>query len=75
MRNAKLGQVMKRSKLAAWIMGLAFIVGPWLWALIAVSRDSKQGDAQGALTLATYCTPILLPLGLIIIAFSFRKGS
>lgn len=70
---AKLGQVMKHSRPAALLSGLAVILGPWIWALFAVTREPKQGDAQGAFTFATYCSLISVPLGLVILAFALRK--
>lgn len=64
---------MKNSRFGGLLLGLGLMVGPWIWALFAIRKDPSQGDAQGAFTLATYASLILVPVGLIILVFSLRK--
>ncbi len=52
-----------------WLLFLAAVLvfGPWLYALVAVALDSRQADAQGAFSMATYLSFITLPAGLVLL--------
>jgi len=63
-------------RLPRWLefgIGAAMIGVPWVGAALAVRSDPGLADAQGAYSLATYASVLLVPLGLIAIASSFRR--
>lgn len=59
-----------KTRILMAITGLAFVIGPWVLAFAAVSKNSQAGKDGGVWEGATYQSVITLPIGLVLIILS-----
>jgi hypothetical protein len=51
------------------LFAIGMVVGPWVWAFLAVDANPSRADAQGAFSLATYLSMVTIPLGLVALSY------
>jgi predicted transporter len=63
-----------KSKSFLTILGIAFILAPWVYALIAMRLNPNAGNDGGVLELATYSSLVTVPLGMVLIVIGILQN-